>query len=112
MPTHAEIAGKLLEDASVLFRTLGNQNEHLKEQMFENAELFSKLGRVVGHDPQGDREGTSNADLAGHLLQEAAGFFRSLGEHNEPIREQMQENARVYDQLGTKVQEDPLGLVD
>ena len=40
MPAHAELASKLLVDAAGFFRTLGDQNEPLKEQMEENASVF------------------------------------------------------------------------
>lgn len=40
MPTHAELASKLLADAASFFRTLGDQNQPLKEQMDENANVF------------------------------------------------------------------------
>jgi len=112
MPTHAELTGKLLIDAAAFFRTLASQNDSLKEQMTENATVFEQMGELIVNDPEGDLEGTPHAELAGRLLQDAAGFFRTLAEQNEPIQEQMNENANVYEQIGDLVAEDPLGILD
>ena len=112
MPTHAELAGKLLQDAATFFRTLAEQNEDLKEQMTENATVFDQMGTLITQDPQGALEGTSHAELTGRLLKDAANFFRTLAEQNEPIKDQMNENANVYDQIGDLVTADPLGILD
>ena len=112
MPTHAELAGKLLADAATFFRTLGSQNPALTEQMTENATVFQQLADLIVNDPQGDLQGTSHAELAGRLLKDAAMFFRTLAGQNEPIREQMEENATVYEQIGDMVMRDPLGVLD
>lgn len=112
MPTHAELAGKLLVDAATFFRTLGSQNAALTEQMTENANVFEQMSALLTGNPQGNLEGTSHAELAGRLLKDAATFFRTLAEQNEPIREQMNENANVYEQIGDMVTADPLGILD
>ncbi len=112
MPTHAELAGKLLMDAATFFRTLADQNESLTEQMTENATVFDQMGTLITQDPNGELEGTPNAELTGRLLKDAAGFFRTLAEQNEPIKEQMSENANVYEQIGELVANDPLGILD
>ena len=112
MPTHAELAGKLLVDAATFFRTLAEQNADLKEQMEENASVFEQMGSLITQDPQGALEGTTHAELTGRLLKDAAGFFRTLAEQNEPIREQMEENANVYEQIGDLVSQNPLGILD
>ena len=112
MPTHAELSVKLLRDAATFFRTLAQHNEPLRAQMTENASVFEQMARFLETDPRGDLEGTSNAELAGRLLKDAATFFRTLAEQNEPIREQMNENANVYDQMGDLVRADPLGILD
>ena len=54
----------------------------------------------------------SHAQLAARLLRDAAKFFRTLGEQNEPLREQMMENANVFDQVANLVESDPTGQVD
>lgn len=112
MPTHAELSGKLLADAAAFFRTLATQNENLTDQMTDNATVFEQMGELIINDPEGFLEDTRHSDLAGRLLQDAAVFFRTLAEQNEPIRDQMTENANVYDQIGNLVIEDPLGILD
>lgn len=53
MPSHAELAAKLLRDAAVFFRTIGDQNQPLKIQMDENADMFEKVADLVEHNPTG-----------------------------------------------------------
>lgn len=112
MPTHSELAGKLLVDAATFFRTLAEQNESLREQMTENATVFEQMSNLIMQDPNGDLQGTTHAELTGRLLKDAAGFFRTLAAQNEPIKEQMEENANVYDQIGDLVSSDPNGVLD
>ena len=112
MPSHAELASKLLNDAATFFRTLAEQNEALTEQMTENATVFDQMAALLLKDPEGLLDDTPIAELAGRLLKDAAGFFRTLADQNEPIKEQMHENANVYDQLGDMVAQDPLAILD
>ena len=53
MPTHAELASRLLKDAANFFRTIGEQNESLKTQMEENANVFDQVATLVESDPMG-----------------------------------------------------------
>jgi hypothetical protein len=53
MPTHAQLAARLLRDAAGFFRTVGQQNEPLAEQMAENATVFEQIADLVEHDPTG-----------------------------------------------------------
>ncbi len=112
MPTHAELASKLLADSAGFFRTLGEQNEELKSQMEENAGVFEQMSGLIAQDPNGELNGTSYAELTGRLLKDAAGFFRTLAEQNEPLKEQMEENANVFDQIGDLVILIPNGVLD
>lgn len=112
MPTHAELAGKLLKDAATFFRTLAEQNDSLRKQMNDNATVFEQMAELVIDDPEGELEGAEHCELAGRLLNDAAEFFRTLAEQNEPIREQMHENADVYEQIGEMVADDPYGILD
>lgn len=112
MPSHSELASKLLADSAGFFRTLGEQNAELKDQMEENAGVFEQMSGLIMQDPNGELNGTSYAELCGRLLQDAAGFFRTLAEQNEPLKEQMEENANVFEQIGTLVMEDPNGILD
>ncbi len=109
MPSHAELASKLLIDAAAFFRTLAEQNEPLKEQMNENANVFDQMAALLSQSPTGDLDGTPHAELAGKLLKDAATFFTTLAEQNEPLKEQMSENAAVYSQIGDLVMQDPQG---
>lgn len=52
---------------------------------------------------------TTNAQLAARLLKDAAAFFRTIGEQNAPLREQMTENAAVFEQVADLVENDPTG---
>ena len=112
MPSHAELASKLLVDAADFFVTLGEQNEPLKEQMEENAGVFRQMGTLLMQEPQGALNETPHSELAGKLLEDASTFFITLAEQNEPIKEQMLENANVYKQIGGLVMKDPLGILD
>lgn len=52
-PTHAALAAKLLRDAATFFRTIGEQNEPLREQMTENSSVFLQVADLVEADPLG-----------------------------------------------------------
>lgn len=54
----------------------------------------------------------THAQIAGRLLRDAAKFFRNVGEQNEPLREPMNDNATVYDQVAQLLEADPLGELD
>ncbi|MCB9990346.1 MAG: hypothetical protein H6867_03070 [Rhodospirillales bacterium] len=54
---------------------------------------------------------TTHAQLAARLLRDAAGFFRTIGEQNEALKPQMEENANVFDQVATLVEQDPNGVI-
>lgn len=53
MPSHAQLAAKLLRDAATFFRTIAEQNPPLKEQMGENASVFEQVADLVENDPTG-----------------------------------------------------------
>lgn len=55
---------------------------------------------------------TTYADLAVKLLRDAAGFFRNVGEQNEPLKEQMNDNADVYEQVADLLEQDPSGTLE
>lgn len=112
MPTHAELASKLLTDAAGFFRTLAEQNPDVGAQMVENANVFDQISGLLLSDPNGSMNEIPYSQFAGRLLQDAAEFFLSLAEQNEPIREQMMENANVFRQLGELVMQDPNGILD
>ncbi len=54
----------------------------------------------------------THAQLASKLLRDAATFFRNVGAQNPPLKEQMDDNASVYDQVADLLERDPLGVLD
>ncbi len=54
MPSHAEIAARLLRDAATFFRAVGEQNEALRDQMTENADVFEQVATLVETNPTGE----------------------------------------------------------
>lgn len=55
---------------------------------------------------------TTYSELAVKLLRDAAGFFRNVGEQNEPMKEQMNGNADVYGQVADLLEQDPSGTLE
>lgn len=53
----------------------------------------------------------TNSELAAKLLSDAAMFFRDVGKQNPGVKEQMDENANVYDQVAQLVATDPTGEI-
>ncbi|MDX1400740.1 MAG: hypothetical protein R3245_02365 [Kiloniellales bacterium] len=54
MPSHAEVAAKLLRDAANFFLAVGEQNPELSEEMKINAKTFHTVAGLVETDPEGD----------------------------------------------------------
>ena len=70
---------------------------------------------VLGYGLRDNEEGMSMAtyaQLAAKLLRDAATFFRNVGAQNEPLKEQMDDNASVYDQVADLVEKNPMGELD
>lgn len=55
---------------------------------------------------------STHAHTAAKLLIDAGEFFRALGEQNPPIKEQMAQNASVFDQIAELVIKDPFATLD
>ncbi len=53
---------------------------------------------------------STNAELAARLLRNAAEFFRTVGDQNPPIKEQMDTNAQTYELVADWVANDPQGM--
>ena len=53
----------------------------------------------------------THSQLAAQLLRDAASFFRTIAEQNEPLRAQMSENAAVFDEVAMLVERDPNGEI-
>ncbi|AEP08530.1 hypothetical protein [Micavibrio aeruginosavorus] len=51
----------------------------------------------------------THAELAARLLRDAAFFFRTVAEQNPVLKDQMEENATVFEQVANMVEADPLG---
>lgn len=109
--THTDVAVKLLTDAAAFFRNLGTQNQEITGQMNENADIFLKMADVLAQDPTGIIEQEPNNQLAGRLLSDAARFFREIADHNAPIKDQMMQNANVYENVSVLVAQDPMGYM-
>lgn len=54
MPSHAELAAKLLRDAATFFKAVGAENPQLEQQMTENASIFGQVADLVEKDPTGE----------------------------------------------------------
>jgi hypothetical protein len=53
----------------------------------------------------------THSQLAAQLLRDAAAFFQTIGEQNEPLRVQMMENAAVFSEVAMLVENDPNGEI-
>ena len=51
----------------------------------------------------------TNAEIAARLLRDAAGFFRSVGEQNPPLKDHMDKNAQAFEIMADRVESDPTG---
>ena len=54
MPSHAQLAAKLLRDAATFFRNVGAQNPELMEEMSENAAVYDQVADLTEADPLGE----------------------------------------------------------
>lgn len=113
MPTYAEITADLLKDAAVFFRTLAEQNVEVRKQMSENAAIYDRMAGMLLAQPTGrSPDGTPFAHLSARLLRDTGKFYRTLAAKNEPIREQMEYNAGIYEQIADEVTQDPQGVME
>jgi len=51
-------------------------------------------------------------NIAAKLLRDAATFFKNVGIQNEPLKEQMNDNAAVYEQVADLLEKDPFGQIE
>lgn len=54
---------------------------------------------------------TTYADLGGQLLRDAASFFRTIADQNEPLREQMSANADIFEEVANLLETNPMGNI-
>ncbi|MGQ0527335.1 MAG: hypothetical protein ACT4OY_04805 [Alphaproteobacteria bacterium] len=109
MPAHSDLAIQMLNEAASFFRRLGEQNEAIRTQITQNAKVFEQVAALLEKNPAGRVGEKTYIQMAVKLLEDAAGFFRRLGDQNELIREQMEQNAIVYEQMGALLEKDPEG---
>ena len=109
MQTYAEVASDLLNEAAIFFMRLTESNEAIKEQMEQNAGTYRQMAQLIKESPEGKVEHLSHGEMAGRLLKDAADFLRTIAASNEPIAEQMEQNADVFEKVATRVAENPTG---
>ena len=113
MPTYAALTADLLKAAAAFYRTLAEQNEAVRKEMTENAGIYERMAALIEKDPRGAAPGgQAYSQLCARLLRDSAKFFRKVALQNEPIREQMDHNAQIYEQIANGVSTDPLGVLD
>lgn len=56
MPTHAQLAAKLLRDASAFFKDLAQQNPEISDQMTDNAQIYEQIAGLVEEKPNEELE--------------------------------------------------------
>lgn len=54
MPSHSQLAAKLLRDAAIFFRDVGAQNPKLAQEMSENAAVYDQVADLTERDPLGE----------------------------------------------------------
>lgn len=54
----------------------------------------------------------AHSELAAKLLRDAAAFFKTIAEQNPPLKDQMVENADVFEQVADLVEKDPNGQIE
>jgi hypothetical protein len=113
MPTYAELTHDLLKDAATFLRTLAEQNETIRAEMNENAAVYERIAETLKADPTGAAPtGLKLSELAAKLLRDTAVFYRKVGLQNEPIREQLEHNANIYEQIADSLVANPVGVMD
>lgn len=65
MPTHVELAAKLLGDAADFFETIAEQNPNLRDQMQQNASVFRHVRKLVDATPDGEIDESDIDQLTG-----------------------------------------------
>ena len=54
MPTHVQLAVRLLRDAAGFYRAVGEQNPQLNDQMRENASIYEQAASLLEQNPNGE----------------------------------------------------------
>lgn len=109
--SYAEVAAGLLVDAATLFGTIADGNDAVREQMIENSNLFREVAALLRADPGRKIGDAVVASVGARLLRDAAGLFVTVGKQNEPLAEQMNNNASVFMQVAALLETDPSGAI-
>jgi c-di-AMP phosphodiesterase-like protein len=107
MNTYAEMSAQLLIEAAAFFTKLAEKNQSIQRQMAENVATFRQMAELIKASPEGRIEHMSHGEMTARLLNEAATFFRSIGEQNLPLKEQMDQNADIYETVARIVAKNP-----
>lgn len=112
VPENIAVAVNLMRDAATFFRQLADQNPPIREEMRDNADVYDNLASLLEADPKGslekgardeDSESLSHVHLASQLLHDAGEFFMKLANQNPGIKEQMMQNAQIYQEIGEAI---------
>lgn len=57
-------------------------------------------------------EQITHAALAARLLRDAASFFRTIAEQNPSLKNAMDDNASIYEEVANLVETNPAGIVE
>jgi hypothetical protein len=107
MPRYADLGAQLLQDAAAFFRTLASENPALQASMTNNAASFEQAALRLMADPLGSTGDKTHVAVAVQFLNVAAKLFRTLGDQNEPIREQMHTNADTFIEIASQLLQTP-----
>lgn len=107
MNTYAEMSAELLIEAANFFSKLAQKNTSIQKQMAENVATFRQMAELIKTHPEGRIEHLSHGEMTARLLKEAAIFFRAVGEQNLPLKDQMDQNAEIYDTVAAVVAKTP-----
>lgn len=106
MPSHAEVAARMLDNAATFYANFAAHNPDVRIQMVRKSEIYKAASEALPIQP------VASATAAAKLLREAAAFFRMVAEKNPPIQELMAENADLFEQMAGPVESDPLGQME
>jgi len=101
-----------MREAALFLKALAEQDENTEDRLVENAKIFEQVSQLLEDDPHQVLNETKVTDVAHRLLIDGGIFFKSIGEHNEEIKEQMEMNAGVYERLAELVKNDPDGIIE
>ncbi|MEL7148463.1 MAG: hypothetical protein AAFO69_18965, partial [Bacteroidota bacterium] len=111
----ADLGVKLLEDAAQFYSNLGEENYDIESEMKKNASVFRIAAQSLKKDPLEKPQPDSDqnfAQLAAQLLSDAARYFQTIASKNQPIKEQMETNSKIFMTVAKRLRIDPLADFD